>query len=218
MPRSRLSTAPSGLTSPARRRNILPLTASDAPVNPTPQILVGCNEKVVCLRVLGKGSFQNSAGVKQFAMAMIQRGHREFVVDLAECTVMDSTFMGTLTGVALKLRGLGSGHLHVVHANERNSSLLRGLGLDQILDLADDASADGDSFDDTLAGSDQAPVGSASEDGSDPRRQTAETMLAAHQALIDADPENLSRFKDVLDYLKQDLARGTGNDSGPHAD
>lgn len=187
-------------------------------MNPTPQILVGCNEKVVCIRVLGKGSFQNSAGVKQFAMAMIQRGHREFVVDLAECSVMDSTFMGTLTGVALKLRGLGSGHLHVVHANERNSDLLRGLGLDQILDLADDESADPDAFDDTLAHSDQAPVHAASEDGSDSRRQTAETMLAAHQALIDADPENLSRFKDVLDYLKQDLARGTGNDNGPHAD
>ncbi len=183
--------------------------------------MVGCNEKVVCIRVHGKGSFQNSAGVKQFALAMIQRGHREFVVDLAECPVMDSTFMGTLTGVALKLRGLGSGHLHVIHPNERNSGLLRGLGLDQILDLADDESdAARDGYDDALAGSDVQPVPAAATDadGEDQRRQTAETMLAAHQALIDADPENLSRFKDVLDYLKQDLARGAGTDSGPHAD
>ena len=182
--------------------------------------MVGCNEKVVCIRVHGKGSFQNSAGVKQFAMAMIQRGHREFVVDLAECPVMDSTFMGTLTGVALKLRGLGSGHLHVIHPNERNSGLLRGLGLDQILDLADDENTAQDGYDDALAGSDIQPVEAAggAADTEDQRRQTAETMLAAHQALIDADPENLSRFKDVLDYLKQDLARGAGTDSGPHVD
>ena len=30
-------------------------------------------------------------------------------------------------------------------------------------------------------------------------------MLAAHEALCEAVPENLLRFKDVLDYLKQDL-------------
>lgn len=200
------------------RRNILTLPARDAPLNPSPQILVGCNEKVVCIRVLGKGSFQNSSGVKQFAMAMIQRGHREFVVDLAECPVMDSTFMGTLTGVAIKLRGLGSGHLHVIHPNERNSGLLRGLGLDQILDLPDDEFAAQNGYDDTLAGADPQPVPAPADDVADQRRQTAETMLAAHQALIDADPGNLSRFKDVLDYLKQDLARGAGTDAGPHVD
>jgi hypothetical protein len=30
-------------------------------------------------------------------------------------------------------------------------------------------------------------------------------MLDAHEALCEAAPENLVRFKDVLDYLKQDL-------------
>ncbi len=30
-------------------------------------------------------------------------------------------------------------------------------------------------------------------------------MLDAHEALCEAAPQNLSRFKDVLDYLKQDL-------------
>ena len=34
-------------------------------------------------------------------------------------------------------------------------------------------------------------------------------MLDAHEALCEAAPENLSRFKDVLDYLKQDLHHET---------
>jgi hypothetical protein len=32
-------------------------------------------------------------------------------------------------------------------------------------------------------------------------------MLDAHEALCEAAPENVTRFKDVLDYLKQDLNR-----------
>ena len=83
-------------------------------MNPTPSILVGCSQKVVCIRVQGKGSFQNSTGIKDFAAAMILRGHRDFVVDLAGCPVMDSTFMGTLAGIAHKLRRLGQGGLHVI--------------------------------------------------------------------------------------------------------
>jgi hypothetical protein len=34
-------------------------------------------------------------------------------------------------------------------------------------------------------------------------------MLDAHEALCEAAPKNLSRFKDVLDYLKQDLHHET---------
>jgi hypothetical protein len=36
-------------------------------------------------------------------------------------------------------------------------------------------------------------------------------MLEAHEALCRAVPENLTRFKDVLDYLKEDLHHGTAS-------
>jgi hypothetical protein len=37
------------------------------------------------------------------------------------------------------------------------------------------------------------------------KREQANTMLEAHEALCEATPENFTRFKDVLEYLKQDL-------------
>ena len=37
----------------------------------------------------------------------------------------------------------------------------------------------------------------------------ASRVLDAHEALCQAAPQNLSRFKDVLDYLKQDLHHET---------
>ena len=157
-------------------------------------ILVGCVEKVVWVRVEGKGSFLNSAGVKEFARAMISRGYREFVIDLHHCTVMDSTFMGTLAGVALRLREIGQGTLHVVNWNERNGGLIRNLGLDRlfVLNLRD--------------------IPPLPEDAANPietpedRTAQAHTMLEAHEALVEAAPGNLMKFKDVLEYLKQDIA------------
>ncbi len=107
--------------------------------------------------------------------------------------------MGTLAGVAQRLLRLGQGGLHIIHANERNTDLLEGLGLDQIVSLD---GRDAPLLDECrLEASDQLPAVPAD------KRTTTETMIAAHQALVDADPDNFCKFKDVLDYLKQDLRR-----------
>src|SRR5438067_2112496 len=164
-------------------------------------IQVGVNGDAVWVKVEGKGSFLNSGNLKEFTREMVNRGYREFVVDLENCAMMDSTFMGTMAGVALRLKELGHGHLHVVHCGERSRNLLTGLGLDQIFDIHSNGSA--------------APQcellqrektnGSATEH----KKQVNADMLDAHEALCQAAPENLSRFKDVLDYLKQDLHHET---------
>jgi anti-sigma B factor antagonist len=160
-------------------------------------ILVGCTNKIVWIRVEGKGSFQNSSPLKEFTREMINRGHREFVVDLRNCPVMDSTFMGTLAGVALRLREIGQGHLHVSNLNERNRDLLRNLGLDQLfaMDLC------------PLTAPQPVQEHALENQKTGDRANTAQTMIEAHEALVEADPENLTKFKDCLEYLKQDLHR-----------
>jgi len=54
------------------------------------------------VKVEGKGSFLNSDNLKEFAREMLDQGYREFVVDLADCAMMDSTFMGTMARLALR--------------------------------------------------------------------------------------------------------------------
>jgi anti-sigma B factor antagonist len=162
-------------------------------------IQVGVNGPAVWVRVAGRGSFLNSGSLKEFAREMVNRGYREFVFDLEECAMMDSTFMGTMAGLALRLKELGHGRLHVVHCGERSRDLLSGLGLDQIFDIrANGASAPECEL--LAKGSGESGVKSEAE-----KREQAGTMLAAHEALCEAAPENLTRFKDVLEYLKQDL-------------
>ena len=160
-------------------------------------ILVGTTKKIVWIKVEGKGSFLNSAGVKEFAKEMVNRGHREFVVDLRNCPVMDSTFMGTLAMIALRLREIGQGSLHVINLNERNHDLLTNLGLDQLFSM------------DACGVKDASPTGAAlpPQVPEPDHSQQAANMLEAHEALVEADPENLTKFKDVLEYLKQDLHR-----------
>ena len=161
-------------------------------------IQVGVTGPVVWVRVAGRGSFLESGSLKEFGREMVNRGYREFVFDLEECAMMDSTFMGTMAGMALRLKELGQGRLRVIHCSTRSHDLLSGLGLDQIFDIQANG-ADAPECEE-LAKTER----NAAEKAAVKREQTS-TMLEAHEALCQAQPENLTRFKDVLEYLKQDL-------------
>ncbi|MGE5209020.1 MAG: STAS domain-containing protein [Alphaproteobacteria bacterium] len=166
-------------------------------------IQVGVRGPTVWVKVGGKGSFLNSGNLKEFSREMLDRGYREFVVDLADCVMMDSTFMGTMASVALRLRELGHGHLHIVHCGNRSQQLLSGLGLDQIFDIHSDGARapECEALDQATK---QPPPDSQ-------KKEQAETMLEAHEALCEAAPENIFRFKDVLDFLRQDLHHETSS-------
>ena len=133
----------------------------------------------------------NSTALKDFAKEMIHRGALEFIVDLKDCRLMDSTFMGTLAGISLSLGKLGEGCLSVVNLNERNAESLCSLGLDHLFNVSVSMrKGEGQSH--------PVPV-------REYRSAQARTMLEAHEALIKTSPENLQKFKDVIQYLEEEL-------------
>lgn len=161
-------------------------------------IQVGVAEGAVWIRVEGRGSFQNSTPLKDFARQMLAGGHRNFYVDLKDCLLMDSTFMGTLAGIALKIKSEGFGALHVVNSNERNNSLLCNLGLNQLLKM------DGESSGFGVAEPNMSQQTTLSAVGGN-KLDEAKTMLEAHEAVVAASPAVAAQFKDVLEFLRQNI-------------
>ena len=149
-------------------------------------VQVGVTGPAAWVRIEGRGTFQNSAGLKKFAAEMQRRGLREFVIDLKDCELMDSTFLGTLTGIALSLGP--DGKFTIVRTNARNRDVLRNLGLDRIF-----------AVEDTLP----APAPSLLE-SAEPLTARRETIIEAHENLVAANPDNAIRFKDVLEFLRHE--------------
>jgi anti-sigma B factor antagonist len=156
-------------------------------------VSVGCSQNTVWVKVEGRGTFQNSGGLKTYAVDMIQQGYRRFVVDLEQCEMMDSTFMGMLTSISLRLRDCGDGGMEVVGASPRTSGLLANLGLDQLFSVKK-------AGDPTAAA---APLSLPAHEEA-PRPASAHEMLAAHEALAEAAPANAIRFRDVLELLQKE--------------
>jgi anti-sigma B factor antagonist len=88
------------------------------------------------IRCSGRGNFEVSIPLKQCAENLLASGCRCLVIDLEACTAMDSTFMGTLTGLSLRLtKQAGGGRLEIAAANEKNTNSLEDLGLDALMEI-----------------------------------------------------------------------------------
>ncbi len=164
------------------------MAESDSPV-----FLVDGYSDPALLRINGRASYLNAAPVTEFFKQMLEAGKRDVVVDFANCTAMDSTFLGILAGAAMQFRKHSSeGSITLVRLGKRNLELVRNLGLHRILDV--DCESSGLCFAD----------GKLREIESDAENHhaSAEGMLKAHENLVEADKGNLKKFQDVISFLR----------------
>lgn len=166
-----------------------------------PPISVGTFDGFCWIRCEGKGSFLVSPQVKEYAERCIAAGCRRVVVDLAECSGMDSTFMGTLAGLAARLSTQPEGRLQIADASERNRRSLEDLGLDFLLDINPPAAVWRGHADEARGALEPFATAGAGEDAQ------ARHVLDAHRTLADQSQENARKFAGVIDLLESELAK-----------
>jgi anti-sigma B factor antagonist len=162
-------------------------------------ILVGTFERFSWIRCVGKGSFLTSPIMKSFGDERIAHGERCLVVDLGACTGMDSTFMGTLAGLAARLSVAENGVLQVADPGERNRRSLEDLGLDFLIEI-DPPAADWRGRVDEVR-MNLKPCRGGADQGSQARH-----VLEAHQVLSQTNDSNARKFATVVDLLEEELA------------
>ncbi|MDZ8119340.1 STAS domain-containing protein [Pontiella agarivorans] len=150
------------------------------------------------VRVEGRGSFKVSPPMKQFIhQVMDQHSADRILLDMADCTGMDSTFMGVVAGLACLVKSKPEYQFKLVNLSEKNRKLLTTLGVDRVVDytLASDTIEDCD-----ICGKAR-PL----EPNPADKLEAAKTTLEAHEKLVEINPENLPKFKSVLEFLEDDV-------------
>jgi anti-sigma B factor antagonist len=165
---------------------------------PSAKLLVLVGEKFSCIKIVGRANFNSSLDFKTLVSGLRQKGYSYFVLELSECLLMDSTFLGVLTGFGLKL-GQGNKEfcdsgIELLNANPRIADLLENLGVLHLFKLSD--------------GPLKAPEGTetrAHTPLNPSKEEVTRACLEAHKILMEVNPENVSRFKEVTQFLAEDL-------------
>jgi anti-anti-sigma regulatory factor len=167
---------------------------------PSARLLVWAGEQFACIRIIGRANFTSSIDFKTLVNELRQQGCNYFVLDLSECVLMDSTFLGVLAGFGLKLSagngGQGRHGIELLNPSARITELLDTLGVLHLFKLT------------------HGPLPLPEQTESRPhlpasptRAEVTRTCLEAHQTLIDISPANAAKFKDVTQFLAEGLKK-----------
>lgn len=165
---------------------------------PTAKLLVMVGEKFACVKIVGRADFSSSVDFKRLLGELLQKGYTYFVLDLSECVLMDSTFLGVLAGFGLKLApsagSQDSPAIELLNPNARLTEVLDNLGVLHLFTLK------------------QGPLPSCGPSEAmeyQPvcvgKAEITRACLEAHQTLMAIDPRNVSKFKEVTAFLAEDL-------------
>jgi anti-anti-sigma regulatory factor len=161
--------------------------------------MVAVFDQTVCIKINGRADFTSSLDLKKLIGELWQRGYDHFVFELRDCRTMDSTFLGLLSGIGLRFSGgksvqLGT-PLELLNPNPRIAETLENLGVVGLFAIrtCDEPLADG--FEPLAHAPDNTQV------------ELTRTCLEAHETLMSIKPENVEKFKDVAQFLADDLKR-----------
>ncbi len=70
---------------------------------------VWAEDKTAWIRIEGRANFNSSVDFKALINGLVEKGYCRFVLDLTDCVLMDSTFLGVLAGLGMKFTSATGG-------------------------------------------------------------------------------------------------------------
>ena len=148
----------------------------------------GDNGKYV-VKVFERANFQYAVPLRELVLSL--ESFEYFKFEMSDCKAMDSTFMGVLTMIALKGDNF-DGVVEIWNASDFIKKLLVDLGVDDLFEFnngnLDISSAAQNTTTDTTD-----------------RLAVAKTVVEAHETLAEANEENVSKFKAVIELSREEL-------------
>lgn len=152
-------------------------------------------DQSACVRVTGRAKFNSATDFKKLIEQLQKDGCTELVIDLAQCSVMDSTFLGILNSAGKKCdaarREGRPCEIKLLHAPDCVVESLENFEALHLFSLIKEAPA----FD----------CFKRVEEVATTRVELNRTCYEAHQSLMENSPGNERRFRDAAEFFKKSL-------------
>ena len=151
------------------------------------RLQVAVAEGIACIKIEGPANFAAGVDFKTVVNRSCEEGGRVLLLDLTDCVNMDSTFLGILMSMTNRLD-----RIELLNPSDRITDLLDSLGVKELL----------------IVGTGENPFDAKlqeAESTNADKRALTEASLKAHKLLMEINPDNVSKFKDVAQFLEEDL-------------
>lgn len=164
---------------------------------PSAKLMVLIGDHFACVKVEGRANFATSVDFKTVLTELEGKGFPYIVIELSGCSLMDSTFLGVLAASGVRMipaeGDCAKQAIELRNANERLLELLENLGVLHLFKTC------------------QGELPECQEIKPSPCHPSREALtrasLEAHRTLMEINPQNVAKFKDVTRFLAEDLEK-----------
>ena len=157
-------------------------------------------DHVAIVRVIGQAKFRAATDFKNLLLQLQQDGCTEIILDLTQCPLMDSTFLGVMTVMSRKCEAAKKEGrpctLKLFHPSDRILEALANFEILGSFTIIKDP-PDSGAF-------------KRVEESNAPRVEITRTCHEAHKALMETCDENARRFKDATEFFEKNLREEEG--------
>ena len=163
-------------------------------------MLVSVGENCACIKLVGKANCASTPEFQALFTELWKQGCTHFILDLSECAFMDSTFLGILAWAGLKVNPSPPDPdervVELYNPTENITELIESLGVLHLFKVTQGQAA-------------LPAQGETREIVPPPPTSEAckRASLEAHKLLIQINPANAAKFKDVVAFLAEDLKK-----------
>jgi len=160
------------------------------------RVLHASHDGVHVLRFIGDIRYTLTPSINRFLEAVFA-GPRPagFVIDLSEADSIDSTNLGLLARIAMRLQALDAPRVTLVSNRADINAILTSMALDEVFDIVDDTGM-------VTGAAQELPHADAD------KETLARTLIDAHRALMELSEHNREMFRDVVASLEKNRAGG----------
>lgn len=164
------------------------------------------NEKPCCFKIsafkengyieiYGPGNMNIAPILKDICYAMINEGKSDVFLNMKDCTIVDSTFMGTLVNIKERLKELNpkNGNLFILNLNDDNRKLFSMVGIDRMIETVTQGV--------TIPDFKLKTIDICEVD----REEKLRVVVEAHEKLIQINKVNKSKFEKFLSIVKEEM-------------
>jgi len=166
--------------------------------SPSPTLLAVRVGDTVCVKISGRANFASSVDFKRLVHESRARGAQRFLVDLAACPIMDSTFLGVLASLGTQLSADNlppeQRPIELLNPTPKVADLIDNLGVLHLFRVVQGKDSENLCY-------------TAVETAGATKLELSRNCLEAHQVLMDLNPENAAKFKDVAKFFAEDVAK-----------
>lgn len=162
------------------------------------KFLAGEFEGNIFIKLIGNSTMRNSKTLEEYLNKILTGEKKDIILDFEECNYMDSTMLGLIAKIALKIKKIWLQEIIAINLDNSTLMSIKSTGIDKLLNLIES---------DNINKKDSEELEELENKDFDSKEEKTQHILESHKTLVNLNEENKLIFQNVVNLLEKEIEK-----------